>query len=781
MKENLDTVEEIIQILKNHPGIAKNIKHIELLPEITAKFGEIPDGLSSQLINALNSRGIKKFYSHQTEAISKILEGKNVIIVTPTASGKTLCYNVPVLNEVLKNPEARAVYIFPTKSLSQDQYNEVYELAKLAGGGIKVYTFDGDTPVSARKTIRVAGQIVVTNPDMLHTGILPHHTLWIKLFENLKYIIIDEVHQYRGVFGSHFACVLRRLKRICNFYGARPVFIGCSATIANPRELVEELVEEPFEVVDRSGAPQGKKVFIFYNPPVINPELGIRKSTKSETRKISMQFIWRNIQTIIFARSRLLVEVITTYLKRAMAKSNRNPELIKGYRGGYLPNERREIERGIKEGTVIGVVSTNALELGIDIGQLKVSILSGYPGTIASTWQQGGRAGRKAETSAIILVATSSPLDQFIVNHPEYFFGTSPESGIINPNNLVILSSHLKCAVFELPFEENEFFGKANPFPILKFLSEQYIVRRTEGRFYYSSEKYPAEEISLRNTSVENFVIINASEHNKLIGEVDFDSAPFLIHEDAIYIHQSKTFFIDKLDWERRTAYAREVAVDYYTDAQAKTAIKVITVDNSYEYLKEIEKQKQEIGVSNNLKNFPLISKNLGDLNVSTLVAKYKKIKFETHESVGYGDVHLPENEIQTEGFWLSFREDLKYILEKEDGEIGSALRSLSHLLSNIIPLYVMCDPRDFSSIPMVKSPHSELPTIYIYDKYPGGIGISRNLFFKDIEVLRASKELLDGCRCRYGCPSCCGPEIESKDKGKRSAQLILNWLFETI
>lgn len=776
MPENKFLVQEVLEILKNNPSLSRNITYIHKLPEKKAEYSDIPKTISPLLVDAIKKRCIEKLYTHQAEAIEKITEGKNVVIVTPTASGKTICYNVPVLNEMIKNPETRALYLFPTKALSQDQYNEVYELSKLSGQDIKIYTFDGDTPASARKAIRAAGNIVVTNPDMLHTGILPHHTLWIKLFENLKFIVIDEVHQYRGIFGSHFACVLRRLKRICSFYNAKPIFIGSSATIANPKELIETLTDEQFEVVDKNGAPQGEKIFVFYNPPVINKELGIRRSTRKEVRRIAAQFLWRDIQTIIFARSRLVVEIITTYLKRAMKRLNKNPDLIRGYRGGYLPNERREIEKGVKEGKILGVVSTNALELGIDIGQLKVCVMSGYPGTISSTWQQGGRAGRKAETAAVILVSNSSPLDQFIINHPEYFFGASPESGIINPENIIIFSGHLKCAAFELPFEDGETFGKTDPTPILKYLSEQLILRHTSNRYYYSSEKYPAEEISLRSASVENFVILNTSDRNHVIGEIDYDSAPFLIHQDAIYIHQTKTFYIEKLDWENRTAYAKEMDVDYYTDAQAKTNIQVLTIDNTYEYRKKIEQEKKD---SAYLKTFPLISKNFGDLNVSTLVAKYKKIKFETHENVGFGDIHLPENEMQTEGFWFAFREDLKIILEEEEADIGSGLFGLANLLSNVIPIYVMCDPRDFRVVSMVKCPHNELPVIFIYDKYPGGIGISRNLFFKDREILKAAKELVDGCKCEHGCPSCSGPSIEFGDKGKKTTKLILNWIFE--
>lgn len=751
--------------------MARNITHWHIVPEDTGRLVEFPSVLSPELLRVLESRGIKQLYSHQAEAINSILEGKNVVVVTPTASGKTLCYDIPVVESVLHDDQSRSLYLFPTKALSQDQYVGLYEITRALGRDIKVYTFDGDTPQSARRAIRSAGQIVVTNPDMLHTGILPHHTLWIKLFENLTYIVIDEIHHYRGVFGSHLANVLRRLKRICKFYNSRPVFICCSATIANPRELAERLVEEEFTLIDSNGAPRGKKVFIFYNPPLVNAELGIRKSLKTETRRVATRFLAKDVQTIVFARSRLLVEILVTYLKRAAAKLKKNPQRIRGYRGGYLPTERRDIEQGLRKGEVLGVVSTNALELGIDIGQLKVAILSGYPGTVASTWQQAGRAGRKTDTSAAVLIASSAPLDQYIINHPEYFFGASPEMGIINPDNIAILASHLKCGAFELPFEEGEQFGSANPLPLLQHLENEQILRHTGGRWYWASEAYPTEEISLRSATVENFVILNTAQENKVIGEVDYDSAPFLIHEDAIYMHQSQTFFIERLDWDGRTAYAKPVTIDYYTDALAKTDIDVLAVDNTYDYGEAGNTGEKPEGAQI---DHPLMSKNFGAVSVVTVVAKYKKIKFETHENVGYGEIHIPQQEMQTESYWLTFRDNLGEDIKRAGGDLGSGLRALANLLLNVVPLFVMCDPRDIATVPMVRAPHDQRPAIYIYDRYPGGIGISRKLFTIDEQIMRAAKEMLEECRCKEGCPSCVGPALEVGDRGKQTAGLLL-------
>ncbi|MFH0795320.1 MAG: DEAD/DEAH box helicase, partial [bacterium] len=619
MKPSSSPLESVLAILKNNPKIARNITSWKVLPARPADYRPFPENLRPEIKDALRKRGIEQLYSHQAEAIEHIIARRNAVIVTPTASGKSLCYNLPVLQSVLENEQSRALYLFPTKALSQDQYNELYDFIGETGRPVKVYTFDGDTPASARRAIRSAGQIVVTNPDMLHTGILPHHTLWIKLFENLRYIVIDEIHHYRGVFGSHLANVIRRLKRVAQFYNSHPTFICCSATIANPLELTERLTEEKFALVDKSGAPQGEKVFVFYNPPIINAELGIRKSVINESRRIATRFLSENLQTIVFARSRLRVEILTTYLKRAMRHIGKNPERVKGYRGGYLPLERRAIEQGVKSGEILGVVSTNALELGIDIGTLKVAILAGYPGSVSRTWQQGGRAGRKTEASAVILVASSSPLDQYLINHPDYFFGSPPEAGLINPDNIAILASHLKCGAFELPFDDGEKFGPNPPVALMQALEKEQILHHSGTRWHYATDAYPAEEISLRSASVDNFVVLNVRDKNSVIAEVDYDSAPFLIHPEAIYIHQSQTFYIDELDWERRTAYARPIETEYYTDAQSKTDIRVLHCDISRESESVPSADvAPPVPDSSSNRSYPILSKNFGNVSVVT-------------------------------------------------------------------------------------------------------------------------------------------------------------------
>jgi DEAD/DEAH box helicase domain-containing protein len=760
------TVDQILESLQNDTQFRNNITFWKTIPAQMPVYERWPEAFSAEIQALLEGRGITNLYSHQAEAVRASMQGDHVIVVTPTASGKTMCYNLPVLHHLTKvNPEARALYLFPTKALSQDQVLELQDLSTGLGAKIKVHTFDGDTPASARRAIRNSGHIVVTNPDMLHTGILPHHTLWIRLFENIEYVVVDEVHQYRGVFGSHFANLMRRLRRICAFYGSKPKFICCSATIANPKELAEKLFETQFTLINNNGAPRGEKHFIFYNPPVINEELGIRKSVINEASRIATRFLLKGVQTIVFGRSRLRVEILTTYLKRAMEREKKDPDRIRGYRGGYLPNERRDIEEGTRSGRYLGVVSTNALELGIDIGQLKAAVLAGYPGTIASTWQQGGRAGRGQETSVVILVSSSAPLDQFIVQHPRYFFGTTPESGQINPDNLAIMVSHLKCGAFELPVSDGEKFGGNDTGGLLQYLEEERVLRHAGDKWYWSSAAYPAEEVSLRSASSENFVILNVSDHNTVIGEVDLHSASILIHEQAIYIHQTQPFVIDKLDWDGRTAYAREVDVDYYTDAVEESDIKVLADDISA----SIENQ--------NARPFGHAQRHFGEVAVSTIVPKYKKIRFETHENVGFGYIHLPQLDKQTESYWMEIPAELAAQLVKDEVDIGGGLRAFATALKNVVPVFVLCDPKDIQAAPMVRSPFSGLPTLYLYDMYPGGIGIARRIFDIDHQIFEAAEQLITECVCKNGCPSCIGPPLEVGKTGKQSALKIISYI----
>lgn len=760
-------MDQIIDVLKRDDEFQRNITLWREFPPQEPRYAPFPAALDPRLLAALKEHGIGQLYTHQAQTIAAVLQGKNAVVVTPTASGKTLCYNLPVLNAVLQSQQARALYLFPTKALSQDQVAELHTLIKLLGPAIdfdiRSYTFDGDTPVSARKAIRSSGHIVVTNPDMLHSGVLPHHTLWVKLFENLRYIVIDEIHHYRGIFGSHFANVLRRLKRICAFYGSQPQFICCSATIANPAEFARHLTGEALELIDDNGAPRGRKHFIFYNPPVVNRELGIRRSYIHEAEKVAGKFLGHQVQTIVFARSRMRVEILLTYLKEFMRRNNKPEHLVRGYRGGYLPLERREIERGLRSGEILGVVSTNALELGIDIGQLQVCIMAGYPGTIASTWQQAGRAGRRSGAALAVLVASSSPLDQFIINHPDYLFATSPEAGLVNPDNLILLLSHIKCAAFELPFTFSERFGADwkgeggvdATQEILDYLQDHRVVHRAADRWHWMAEVYPAEAISLRSAAEENVVIIDrTTPQERVIGEIDLFAAPLMVHEEAIYLHGSQQYHVDKLDWERRKAYVREVAVDHYTDAQLKSDLRVMEI-------------AEEQGSGERTAGY-------GDVSVTSVATMYKKIKFGTHENIGWGKIALPELTMHTMAFWFTFPLNIHEQLAIPQQEFSDGLQAAANVLANVAPLFIMGDPRDIGVLPMMRAPLWHRPAIFIWERYPGGVGHSSRLYHIYPEVARAAIELVRACGCENGCPSCAGPALEIGPRGKEHAPAVL-------
>ncbi|WP_033828651.1 DEAD/DEAH box helicase [Bacillus andreraoultii] len=743
-------LKDVMTWMKETPEIRENITHWETIEEKEAVTVPFPNELHPKLKNALENRGIHSLYSHQKEAFDYGIKGTDFTAVTPTASGKTLCYNLPVLQTILENKEARALYMFPTKALSYDQKSELNEIIDDAGIEINSYTYDGDTPANIRQKIRKAGHIVITNPDMLHSGILPHHTKWVSLFENLKFVIIDELHTYRGVFGSHTANVIRRLKRICEFYGSNPIFICTSATIANPKELAEVLTGKTMRLIHQNGAPSGRKHFVFYNPPIVNKQLNIRRSATLEVRKLASEFLRNKIQTIIFARSRVRVEIILTYLQE-LIKDKIGAQTIRGYRGGYLPTERREIEKGLRNGDIYGVVSTNALELGVDIGQLQVCIMTGYPGTIASAWQQAGRAGRRHGEALILYVASSAPLDQYVINHPEYFFQQSPEVARINPDNLIILVDHIKCAAFELPFKQGEKFGGLDIEDVLDYLLDQKVLVFSKDKYHWMTDSFPAHNISLRSASQENVVIIDQSNiaHAKVIGEMDTFSALTLLHEEAIYMHQGTQYQVEKLDWEEKKAFVREVQTDYYTDANLAVDLKVLEVD---------KKRDMKSAVI-----------QYGDVAVQAMATIFKKIKFETHENIGSGPIHLPEQILHTTSTWISLDKEAEWSEDRlEQGLIG-----VSHALKNMVPMYVMCDPSDVYVTPQMKSSHNEKPTIFLYDRYPGGVGLSEQIYEKLPNIMLEAKNMIENCPCEDGCPSCIGTEGHMYN-GKRDAIQLL-------
>ncbi len=627
---------------------------------------------------------------------------------------------------------------------------------------IRAFTYDGDMPQDARKAIRERANVVFTNPDMLHSGILPHHTKWAKCFENLRYFIIDELHYYRGVYGSHLANLIRRLKRVCAFYGSSPQFICCSATIANPKELAQALTGENFVFVDRNGAPSGEKYFVFYNPPVVNKQLGIRRSYLHETRRIALEFIDRQQQTLVFANNRLATEILIIYLKEACERRKLAPDMIRGYRGGYLPKERREIEWRLRDGDIRAVVATNALELGIDIGSLDAVVMAGYPGTIASTLQRAGRAGRRQTTSLSVLVASSAPLDQYIVEHPDYFFSRSPEHAHINPDNLEIALNHLRCAAFELPIRDDEKFGPHATGELCKFLAETGFLHHSAGAWHWTSDTYPADAVSLRAVSSDNFVVIDVTGDHKVIADVSFPAALTALHEKAIYLHEARQYQVERFDYDGRKAYVRQVDCDYFTDAIDYTQVKV---------LEEFESR-------------PLCEASAvnGEVRVNRQVVGWKKIKFFTLENVGSGHLSMPEQEMHTTAFWLHFPASfLAKFPDLTPTEKQSGLVGLGNALQTVASLLLMCDPRDLGvsiTEEIAQGLQAFEPNLYLYDAYPGGIGQSAPLFQLTPKLLAHTAEMLAQCPCEAGCPSCVGPVGEVGERGKEAAASFLRALM---
>jgi DEAD/DEAH box helicase domain-containing protein len=787
-RTTLETVQEALGALVARYRADEVLTAVRHIPAREAQFRAMPAWVRPELAAAYHAKGIEKLYTHQAAAAELAHAGKNFVVVTPTASGKTLCYNLPVLNAVLENADTRALYLFPTKALAQDQLAELHDLAKRLDDCFGVFTYDGDAPSDARRAIRERGHVILTNPDMLHTGILPHHTKWTRVFENLRYIVLDELHTYRGVFGSHLANVLRRLARIAEFYGSKPQFICCSATIANPGELAAQLIAEPVQVVEENGAPSAEKLFVFYNPPMVNRNLGIRRSYLNETARVAKELLARKLQTIVFANSRLHTEVLLTYLQQANRPGPGEVEPVRGYRGGYLPGERREIERGLRDGRIRGVVATSALELGIDIGSLDASVMAGYAGSIASTWQRAGRAGRRSGTSCAVMVASSAPLDQFIVQHPDYFFGRSPEHAYVQPDNLEILVNHLKCAAFELPLAPEERFGDVDLPGLCERMSEAGFLHRSGGNWHWVQEAYPADTVSLRSVTSDNFVIIdttggtNGEEDGEpeVIGEVDFSSALTTVHPKAIYLHQGQQYHVERLDFEQRKAYVKSVNVDYYTDAIRYTQVRVL----------EIAEEEQITGPA---------ARAHGDVLVRSQVVGFKKIKFFTNENIGAGKLELPENEMHTTAFWITLGRrllaELPYALsDRQNGILG-----LLYAMASMATLLLMCDGRDLGAAvgerptsPRIETEWQEFsaamanaaemkeffePNLYLYDAYPGGIGFSEPLFRVHDILLRRTRELIVGCPCESGCPSCVGPAGEKCEKTKEAALAILERL----
>jgi DEAD/DEAH box helicase domain-containing protein len=792
--------ETVLDRLLEEPSLAAAVQHHARLPERDAITAPFPPWLDSRIVRGLEDRGITSLYSHQAEAVEAVHAGDDVVVVTPTASGKTLCYALPVLQALAEDPSARALFLFPTKALGQDQVAEFAELARASSLQVAAATYDGDTPAPIRSAIRTAGQVVVTNPDMLHSAILPHHTKWFQLFEQVRVIVIDELHTYRGVFGSHVANVLRRLLRLCAHYGSNPIIVCSSATIGNPGELAAQLTGRTPRLIDRNGAPAGAKHVLLVDPPLLDPATGARGSALTHAQRWALPFMRAGRQTIVFGRARVAVEILLTGIREALRENLGPRSRIRGYRGGYLPTERRAIERGLRDGEILGVVSTNALELGVDIGALDVSVLAGYPGSVAATWQQLGRAGRRLEPSVGILVASGSAVDQYVIHHPEFLLEGTPEEARIDPDNLHVLIAHLRCATFERPFEPGDVFGPGPVDDLLGFIAEAGHIRQAgDGRWYWSSENFPASEVSLRTAAPENVVIIDTTpDRPRVIGETDLFSAQVLVHTQAIYLHDSVQYHVDKLDWGERKAYVRRVDVDYYTYANRAVTLKPLDV-----FATDVATGGRRVH---------------GEVMVASLVTLFKKLKFGTDENVGWGPIDLPELELQTTAYWLTaehaagIRADRgvagsagsahapdralaeparrRLALDTAAGrgdpepmpwrkdDLDVALLGAGRAIQTVASVLLMVDPRDLGLVTQVRSPHSEAPTIYLYEAVPGGIGLSERLWKRHDELVVGARALIEACSCDAGCPACTGPRLDPEVNGKALALRLLEALI---
>lgn len=830
----------LLDLWQREPTIAANLVSRRTEPEQPARTADIPLDLHPVLGAYLVQKGIGRLYSHQSQSWQQAVAGRNVVVVTGTASGKTLCYNLPVLDQVLRFPETRALYLFPTKALTQDQFQGLRDVSAFATQAadltIPAAIYDGDTPQGDRQSIRKKGRVILSNPDMLHTGILPHHTLWADFFRSLRFVIIDEIHVYRGVFGSHVANLIRRLKRVAQFYGAHPQFILTSATIANPGQLAGRLIEEPVVVVDEDGSPHGRRHFLLYNPPIVNPDLGLRASSTGESVRLAGDLLDQDVQSILFCRTRRTVEMMLKHLQQARAD---NSDALRSYRSGYLPKERRAIESSLRQGQARAVVATNALELGIDIGGVDAVILVGYPGTIASTRQQAGRAGRKHGASLAVLVASANPLDQYLMQHPEYLFERTPEQALINPDNLLILLQHLRCAAFELPFKQGEGFGRLSQEmldSILQLLAESGELHSSANTYYWMADRYPADQVSLRSSSPHRVAL--QSDHqdgHRVIGEVDYESALWMVHPHAIYLHSGQMYEVRDLDLENNVAHIHPVEIDYYTDPKVQTEI---------EKLSEMLQSPVEGGEI-----------HYGELMVTTQVTGYKRLKWFTNENLGEGVLDLPATQLRTVGYWLSldqstvdqlretglwnndpndygpnwlfarrlalkrdqhtcqvcgtvesdrpfhvhhkipFRTFPSYVQANQIDnlvtlcpschqraelavKVRSGLAGLGYVLHNLAPLFLMCDVEDLGVHTDPLSPLAEKqPVVVLYDMVPAGIGLSETIYGLHTELMQRSLELVSACSCVSGCPSCVGVAGAAGVGGKEETLALLSVL----
>jgi DEAD/DEAH box helicase domain-containing protein len=730
---------------------------IHTQPARASRLQPFPEWLHPALVDAVHARGIVELYSHQRECADLLHERHHAVIATSTASGKSLAYHLPVLDAVLRDGlDARALYLYPTKALARDQMADLEKLLAATGrSGLTVAVYDGDTPPAVRQALREHGAMVLTNPHMLHQGILPNHTKWQGLFTGLRYVVVDELHTLSGIYGSHVANVLRRLQRICRHYGSDPVFCGASATICNAGEHGRRLFEKPVRVVDQDGSPRGRKHFVFLNPRVLSAVSGLRVPASEAARQLGGMLLQSELQSIFFARSRNQTEVLLKYLRDDARGKRIDQERIAGYRGGYLPNLRRTIEKGLRDGAIRTVVSTNALELGIDIGSLDVCVLVGYPGTVSSTFQRAGRVGRRTQESACVLVARSGALDQYLMQNPGYLFDAPRDAVSIDPDNAIILTNHVRCAAFELPFADGESFGQTpNTQDVLEFLAHDLgVLVHQGGRWHYADRTYPAGGVSLTAAEMDN-VTIQDVESKTILAEIDRPSAITEVHAGAIYGHQGDTWLVERFDYDDRRAFVRQIDADYYTQADTETEVKVLHVDASVEHAAYVAHR--------------------GGVHVSTLAKGFKKIKFYTRENVGVGEINLPPEEFETEACALVLRPELVARLGLQKGGEASCLQGVGELLQGLVPLFVRVDPGDVRVLAEALQPHFAAPALVLYDRVPSGVGLAERIFDVHREILAAALQLVQRCTCRSGCPCCVGPQASLGARSKSVAATIL-------
>jgi len=747
-----------VHYLSAQPGYGGQIVHVEHIPHRDAEYAELEQPLHQSLDRFLREDKLLPLYTHQAEAINYARQGMNIMVATSSASGKTLCYNIPVMESVLTEPSSCALYLFPTKALAQDQLRTLRDYPHLAP---EAATFDGDTPQAERAGIRKSARVLLTNPDMLHVGILPNHQSWSRLLRHLKYVVVDEAHIYRGVFGSHVACVLRRLRRLCNFYGSSPRFICCSATIANPGEHAERLVGLPFRVVASDGSPYGGKEFVFWNPPIIDEAKSVRRSANSEAANLFAELVNSDIRTLTFARTRRLTELIYNYTRHRLAEiGSAQAKKIKAYRAGYLPKERRQIEKELFSGELTGVVATTALELGIDIGDLEATVLAGYPGSIASTWQQAGRSGRSGDKSISFLIGVDNPLDQYFMRHPDSFFGKSVENALVNPDNPYILRAHLLCAAWESPLGSEEVFGSTFERE-REGLEEEGLLRERRGKWYLSpAVAYPAQNINIRSTSGENFAIVDTST-NSLLETVEACVAFFQIHPGAIYLHQGESYLVEELDLPSRTAYAKLTSANYYTQTKELTDLHITRVIKH--------------------KNCRQTRVYLGEVEVTTTVVGFKKKAQFTEEVIGEEPLDLPPQHFPTVALWFDLPARVAAGLDKGQLDFAGGLHAVEHAAIAILPLFALCDRNDIGGVSTPLHPDTGKAQIFIYDAYPGGIGIAEKGFDLVEQLWQTTLRAIKECPCQEGCPSCiqspkCGNNNKPLDK--KAAQRLLEGLL---